>query len=126
MRRKAFILTFSVVLILFFMVFGICESYIAMQNTLSKDKITSVSEAFIDKEKRTADIHFFGEKLFSVRLYDADIPSEFSAFVPPELRILWIATEKGHREVSFFILNQGLSSAVCGIFGEILYHPTFL
>ena len=103
MRRKAFILTFSVVLILFFMVFGICESYIAMQNTLSKDKITSVSEAFIDKEKRTADIYFFGGKLFSLKLYDIDIPPEFSAFVSPELRILWIGIEKGHREASFLI-----------------------
>ena len=54
--RRVFTLTFMITLILFFTVFGICESYIAIQNTTSKDKITSVMEGFVDKEKGEIEI----------------------------------------------------------------------
>lgn len=104
MGKRVFVITFSVTLILFFMTFGICESYIAMQNTMSKDKITSVSEAFINTETQTAEIHLFGKKLFSVRLYDTDIPPSVVAFVPPEIRLLWGITENGAEMLRFVII----------------------
>lgn len=92
--KRAFILTFTVTLILFFTVFGLCESYIAMQNTMSKDKITSPMEAFIDKEKNKVEIHLFGKEFLKFHTFEVSIPYEFSAFVPPYIRLLWIATKE--------------------------------
>lgn len=92
--KRAFILTFMTTLILFFTAFGISESYIAMQNTTSKDKITSVMEGFIDKEKNEIEIHFLGEEFIRFPIYEISIPHEFSAFVPPYLRVLWIGIDK--------------------------------
>lgn len=92
--RRVFTLTFMITLILFFTVFGICESYIAIQNTTSKDKITSVMEGFIDKEKGEIEIHLFGKELLKFHTYEVSVPYEFSAFVPPYMRVLWIALKE--------------------------------
>ena len=92
--KRVFILTFMITLILFFTVFGLCESYIAMQNTMSKDKITSVMEGFIDKEKGEIEIHFFGKELLKFHNSEISVPYEFSAFVPPYIRVLWIALDE--------------------------------
>ncbi|MBP0958533.1 MAG: hypothetical protein J5992_00220 [Oscillospiraceae bacterium] len=92
--RRVFTLTFMITLILFFTVFGLCESYIAIQNTTSKDKITSVMEGFIDKEKGEIEIHFFGKEFLKFHTYEVSVPYEFSAFVPPYMRVLWIAIKE--------------------------------
>ena len=92
--KRVFILTFMITLILFFTTFGLCESYIAMQNTMSKDKITSVMEGFVDKEKGEIEIHFFGKELLKFHNSEISVPHEFSAFVPPYIRVLWIALEE--------------------------------
>ena len=92
--KRVFILTFMITLILFFTTFGICESYIAMQNTMSKDKITSVMEGFVDKEKGEIEIHLFGKEFLKFPIYEVSIPHKFSAFVPPYIRALWIGIEK--------------------------------
>ncbi len=92
--RRVFTLTFMITLILFFTVFGICESYIAIQNTTSKDKITSVMEGFVDKEKGEIEIHLFGKELLKFHTYEVSVPYEFSAFVPPYMRVLWIALKE--------------------------------
>lgn len=92
--RRVFTLTFMITLILFFTVFGLCESYIAIQNTTSKDKITSVMEGFVDKEKGEIEIHFFGKEFLKFPISEISVPYEFSAFVPPYIRVLWIALEK--------------------------------
>ncbi len=83
-----------ITLILFFTTFGICESYIAMQNTMSKDKITSVMEGFVDKEKSEIEIHLFGKEFLKFPIYEVSIPHKFSAFVPPYIRALWIALDE--------------------------------
>ena len=83
-----------ITLILFFTTFGLCESYIAMQNTMSKDKITSVMEGFIDKEKGEIEIHFFGKEFLKFHNSEISVPHEFSAFVPPYIRVLWIALDE--------------------------------
>ncbi len=83
-----------ITLILFFTVFGLCESYIAIQNTMSKDKITSVMEGFVDKEKSEIEIHLFGKELLKFPISEISIPYEFSAFVPPYIRVLWIALDE--------------------------------
>lgn len=92
--KRVFILTFMITLILFFTTFGICESYIAMQNTMSKDKITSVMEGFVDKEKGEIEIHLFGKEFLKFPIYEVSIPHKFSAFVPPYIRALWIGIEE--------------------------------
>lgn len=92
--RRVFTLTFMITLILFFTVFGLCESYIAIQNTTSKDKITSVMEGFVDKEKGEIEIHFFGKELLKFPISEISVPYEFSAFVPPYMRVLWITLKE--------------------------------
>lgn len=100
-----------ITLILFFTVFGLCESYIAMQNTMSKDKITSVMEGFVDKEKGEIEIHFFGKEFLKFPIFEISVPHEFSAFVPPYIRVLWIAldeisptyVDENEKSVAYFV-----------------------
>ncbi|MGN0654690.1 MAG: hypothetical protein ACI4KD_07225 [Oscillospiraceae bacterium] len=94
MKRRVFFSVMFSVLICFFTLYGLSTAYINIQNTTSRDKITSAAEAFVNKEKGTAEIYVFGKKTGEVKLKKSELPEFLWAAVPPETRFLWIGAKR--------------------------------
>ena len=99
MKRRVFFSVMFSVLICFFTLYGLSTAYINIQNTTSRDKITSAAEAFVDKEKGVAEIYVFGEKTGEIKLKKSELPEYLWATVPPEVRFLWIGAKRLEEEI---------------------------